>query len=50
MRVVVRTRSTQKLPSVCVRRRDEPADQRDRDRGAGRRRHEVVHREPGHLA
>ena len=46
------TRSCQKLPSVGValRRADDAADQRDGDDDADRRRDEVLHGQPGHLA
>ena len=47
-----RRRADEVDPEVAERVRapaHEAADQRDRDRGAGGRRHEVVHREAGHL-
>ena len=50
MRVHVRTRSTQKLPSVCVRRRTRPRIEGDGDGCAARGRDEVVEGEPRHLA
>ena len=44
-------RSRQKLPSVAAPLRPAiAADQRDRDGDADRRRDEVLHRQPGHLA
>ncbi len=46
---VLRTRSAQKLPIVSASDAGEPADQRDGDRDADGRRHEVLHGEPRHL-
>ena len=44
-----RVRSTQKLPIVFAEAPGEAADQRDRERDAGRRREEVLNGEAEHL-
>ena len=49
MRMIVRVRSTQKLPRVRGAASGDAADERHDDRHAGRRRHEVLHREADHL-
>ena len=49
IRNVIRTRSTQKLPSAGVGLTGEPAHHRDRDRDADRGGDEVLHRQAGHL-
>ena len=46
---MARVRSTQKLPIVVGLVPGEAANQRDRDRDAGGRRHEVLHGQRGHL-
>ena len=48
-RTLTRIRSTQKLPRVRVRRRMQAPDEGHRHRRAGRRGHEVVKRQAGHL-